>query len=48
MDKEIKEAIERIRLETSNICVNTNLDIIEKILSESEKYEKVIFEEVNR
>jgi hypothetical protein len=31
------EALERIRLETSNVCVNTNLDIIEETLKQTKE-----------
>lgn len=36
------EALERIRLETSNVCVNTNLDIIEEILKQTKENVNVI------
>ena len=36
------EALERIRLETSNICVNTNLDIIEETLKQTKENVSVI------
>ena len=36
------EALERIRLETSNVCVNTNLDIIEETLKQTKENVNVI------
>lgn len=36
------EALERIRLETSNVCVNTNLDIIEETLKQTKENVSVI------
>ena len=40
--KKAVEALERIRLETSNVCVNTNLDIIEEILKQTKENVNVI------